>query len=186
MRDNGRAQYGKFDKFLHWWMVINIVGTLIGSYGMSSMPEEAKAAEYWDHGLSVTTILLVLAIRVAWRLKEGFPSLPKSMGQLSALLAKAVHYGLYLILCAQVSVGVLLASTTQTDFIAGAYGINYTEFDLVPDHWHERLLSFHIALYWTIIAVVSLHTLAALKHHFIDKDNVLRRMLPFAKLKPEN
>ena len=186
MRDNGRAQYGKFDKFLHWWMVVNILGTLIGAYGLSSLPEEMKVAEYGNHGLSVTTILLVLVIRVAWRFREGFPTLPHSMGKAQALLAKAVHYGLYIVLCAQVSVGVMLASTTRTEFIALGYGINYSAFDLVADHWHDTLLSFHISLYWTIVALVTLHTAAALKHHFIDKDDILRRMLPFARLRPEN
>ena len=185
MKDNGKARYGRFDKFLHWWMAANVVATLVGSYGMSALPEEAKAVEYGNHGLSVTTILIVLAVRVAWRLKEGFPSLPKAMPRIQALLAKAVHYGLYLILCAQVSVGVMLASTTQTEFIAVGYGINFTSLDLVDDRWHDRLLGFHIGLYWTIFAVVALHTAAALKHHFIDRDNVLRRMLPFAMLKPE-
>ena len=153
--------------------------TLVFSKGMSSLPDEHRVLEYGDHGLSVTTIAICLVIRTLWRAWTGFPVLPSGMGKAAVIAAKSVHYLLYVVLFAQILVGVFLASTTRLDFVANGYGINYTSFDLVSDGMHDTLLTFHIGLYWTIIALLAVHILAALKHHFVDRDNVLVRILPF-------
>lgn len=174
-----KTGYGKFDKFIHWLMALNIIATLIFAYGMSDLPEALKPQEYGAHGMSVTTIAICIVIRAIWRAKEGFPPLPASMSDLQKGAAKLVHYLLYILIFAQVSVGVFLASTTKQDFIALGYGINYTSFDLVSDDLYETLLAFHQTIYWSIIVLLALHVIAALKHHFVDKDDVLTRMLPF-------
>lgn len=176
-----KTEYGKFDKFLHWLLALNILATLIFSKGMSELPDELKAAEYGDHGLSVTTILILMVIRTAWRVKEGFPTLPTSMPDIHTLAARATHYGLYICIFAQIGIGILLSSTTTQEFIATGYNINYSSFSLVADDLYETLLALHIGLYWVIVALLAIHVGAALKHHFIDKDDVLNRMLPFRK-----
>jgi cytochrome b561 len=176
-----KEDYDGFDRFLHWLMAINIGLTLVFARGMSHLPDEERVLEYGDHGLSVTTIAICLLIRIPWRARTGFPAMPAGMGDTARLAAKAVHYGLYLVLVAQICVGVFLASTTELEFVANGYGINYTSFDLAPDDLHDTLLSFHEALYWTIIALLAVHILAALKHHFVDRDEVLLRMLPFTR-----
>ena len=83
-----KTGYGKFDKFLHWLMAINVGLTLIFARGMSSLPDDLRVIEYGDHGMSVTTIAICLAIRIAWRAKEGFPPLPDSMGDAARMAAK--------------------------------------------------------------------------------------------------
>ncbi|MFK8020474.1 MAG: cytochrome b [Pseudomonadales bacterium] len=184
MKANSRQnfQYGWFDKFLHWLIALNITATLIFSKGMSTLTDTEKLVEYGDHGMSVTTILICMIIRVIWRATHGFPQLPLSMSALQKLAAKLVHYLLYVVVFAQISVGLFLSSTTKQDFVATGYGINYTSLDLAPDDLHDFLLGIHINLYWVIIALIAVHVGAALKHHFIDKDQVLRRMLPGATL----
>ncbi|MBT4520784.1 MAG: cytochrome b [Halieaceae bacterium] len=181
MAENTKTDYGKFDKFIHWLMALNIILTLIFARGMSELPFPERLHEYGDHGLSVTTIMICLIIRAGWRIKEGFAVLPPSMTDLQVKAAKAVHYGLYGALFAQVAVGVFLASTTEKAFVAKGYNIDYSSFNLAPDSMYETLLSFHQTIYWSIIALLVLHIGAALKHHFVDRDNVLRRMLPFVK-----
>jgi cytochrome b561 len=176
-----KPDYGKFDRFIHWLMAINIGLTLVFARGMSSLPDEAKLVEYGEHGASVTTIAICLLVRVAWRWYSGFPVLPADMSELAVKWAKAMHYGLYVVLASQVLVGILLASTTKLEFVANGYGINYSALQLAPDSLYELLLSFHIGLYWTIVALLAVHILAALKHHFIDRDAVLLRMLPFTQ-----
>ncbi len=176
-----QKHYGAVDKFIHWLMAINITATLVFSYGMSSLSQAEKQVEYGDHGLSVTTILVCLVFRIIWRITHGFAELPRSMTALQSLLARLAHYVIYLLLIAQVLTGIALASTTSTDFVASGYGINYTQFDLLPDSYHDLLLSTHIFLYWAIATVLILHVLAALKHHFVDRDEVLKSMLPGRK-----
>jgi cytochrome b561 len=176
-----KTTYGKFDKFIHWFMALNIFATLIFSKGMSELTDEQKLVEYGDHGLSVTTIALCLFVRILWRARVGFPQLPDGMNPLAKMAAKLVHYGLYVLLLMQISIGILLASTTSQDFIAKGYGINYTSFNLVPKDMYEPLLLAHITIYWVIVAMLAVHIGAALKHHFVDKDRVLTRMLPWGR-----
>ena len=89
------STYGKFDKFIHWLMALNIFATLIFSDGMSDLPEALKPEEYGGHGASVTTIAICLVIRAIWRARQGFPPLPATMSDLQKSAAKAVHYLLY-------------------------------------------------------------------------------------------
>ncbi|MEH6571499.1 MAG: cytochrome b [Halioglobus sp.] len=183
---NKKSSYGKFDKFLHWFMALNIFATLIFSKGMSTLPDEQKLVEYGDHGLSVTTIAICLLIRIFWRAREGFPSLPATMSELQKFLAKLVHYGLYSVFIAQICIGVFLASTTKQDFIAKGYNINYSSFNLVSDSLYDNLIFAHITGYWIIVVLLVAHIGAAIKHHLIDKDGVLTRMLPFTRAKEDS
>ncbi|MES9968528.1 MAG: cytochrome b/b6 domain-containing protein [Candidatus Thiodiazotropha sp.] len=176
-----RMSYGKFDKFIHWLMAVNIGATLYFAYGISELTNDLKLAEYGDHGLSVTTIAICLVIRTLWRAYEGFPALPASMSQIQKLAAKAMHYFLYICLCCQIVVGILLASTTEQDFIATGYNIDYSSFNLVSKELYQPLLLIHKSVYWLILALLAIHITAAFKHHFFDKDEVLIRMLPFMK-----
>ena len=174
-------QYGKVDRFLHWLIALNIFGTLIFSYGMSALPDEQKVVEYGNHGLSVTSIFIFMSIRLVWRIYKGFPLLPDNMSDLQKFAAKCVHYFLYIAIFCQIIIGILLASTTNEDFIAMGYGINYSAFDLLSDGWYEQMLVLHKTGYWVIVTLIAVHILAALKHHFVDKDDVLHNMLPFRK-----
>lgn len=178
---NDKTTYGRFDKFIHWFMAFNIFATLVFSRGMSELSEEHKLLEYGDHGLSVTTIALCLIVRILWRARVGFPRLPEGMSQWEQVTAKLMHYGLYILLLTQISVGIFLASTTTQDFIAKGYGINYTRFGLAPKDMYETLLFVHITIYWLIVAMLAVHIAAAFKHHFINKDKVLTRMLPWGR-----
>ena len=170
--------YGRVDKFLHWLIALNITATLFAAFGLSELDALHKLEEYGDHGASVTTILICMTLRLLWRLKNGFPPLPGSMSDMQKLLAKFMHYGLYVVIFSQLMIGILLASTTEQDFIAKGYNINYSAFDLLANANYELILSLHITLYWVIVAMLVAHIGAALKHHFIDKDAVLKGMLP--------
>ena len=174
-------KYGKVDRFLHWLIAINIFATLIFSYGMSSLPDAQKASEYSDHGMSVTTIFMLMTVRLIWRLSKGFPAHPVTMSALQSIAAKIVHYSLYMAIFAQIFIGAFLASTTRVDFVARGYGVNYSGFNLLPDDLYDTLLLAHKSGYWIIVSLVTVHILAALKHHFVDKDDVLNEMLPFRR-----
>lgn len=171
--------YGRVHKLLHWLLAINIGATLIFSIGMASLPDAAKAVEYGQHGLSVTTIFILMLIRVVWRLLNPPPPFPEEMPRMHQLAAHTMHLALYVLIFAQIAVGILLASTTTVPFVADLYSIDYTSFGLAAANNHATLLLLHDIGAITIGSFVILHILAALKHHFVDKDIVLKRMLPF-------
>ena len=80
--------YGRVDKFLHWWVVLNLGATLIASRGMSELPAAERVHEYGDHGLSVTTLFIAMTFRLFWRLKHSFPPLPVTMKPWEKMSAK--------------------------------------------------------------------------------------------------
>lgn len=173
--------YGKVDKFLHWFVVLNLGATLVFSKGMSDLPAADRAVLYSDHGLSVTTLLIVMVIRLIWRIGHGFPPLPNTMSGFEKLAAKLVHKGIYVLIFAQIGVGFFLASTVDVDMVPKLYGVNYTEFGLAGAEHNALLLGTHKLIYWLIVAVIGLHVAAALKHALLYRDGVLKRMLPFTK-----
>ena len=178
--------YGKVHKLLHWLLAINISATLIFSIGMASLTDAEKAVEYGQHGVSVTTIFVLMLIRTIWRLFNPPPALPEAMPKTHQLLAHGMHLALYVLIFAQIAVGILLASATAVPFVADLYAINYSAFGLATADDHAMLLLLHDIGAAIIGCFVVIHILAALKHHFVDKDVVLKRMLPFAKLEPNN
>lgn len=174
--------YGKVAKTLHWLLALNIGATLIFSYGLSDLTDELKAVEYGNHAVSVTTIFILMVIRTGWRFMNPPPPIPMA-DSWQKRAAEIVHIAFYVLIFAQICLGVLLSSTTSVEFATVQYGINYTSWALIDDSYHDLLLTAHKAGFFLIAGLVLVHLFAALKHHFIDRDNVLRRMLPFARLK---
>jgi len=177
-----KTQSGKVHKTLHWLIALNIGATLIFSYGMSDLSNELKAVEYGNHAVSVTTIFILMVIRIIWRLVNPPPPVPMQEGW-QKRAAGVAHIALYVLVFLQIGFGMLLASTTEVTFATEQYGINYTAWALVPTDYHDTLLIAHKTVYFLLVSLIVLHIAAAFKHHFIDRDNVLRRMLPFAKIK---
>ena len=176
-----RTRYNWFDKLLHWLIVLNLGLTLIFARGMPDLPLAERVQEYGDHGLSVTTLLILMTIRLIWRLTHPAPPLPEDMKPWEKLSAKIVHWGLYVLVFTQIGIGILLASTTDADFVARGYGINYTAFGLMPESANDLMLTLHNIVYWSIVSFIAIHILAALKHAIVDRDRVLQRMLPFTR-----
>ncbi len=174
-------KYGKVYKTLHWLLALNIGLTMIFSFGMSDLPDSEKLLEFPRHAVSVTTIFILMVIRLLWRLVNPPPPLPMA-DNWQRKVAELAHWAFYVLIFLQIGLGVMLASTTSVEFQTPEYGINYTQWDLISDSWHAQLLLAHKTCYGLLVTLVIVHILAAHKHHFIDRDTVLRRMLPFAKV----
>eukprot|EP00435_Cladocopium_sp_Y103_P078176 s1_g1915.t1 len=173
--------YGRVDKILHWLIAFNIGATLIFSPGMASLTDQEKLIQYGDHATSVTSILVLMVIRLVWRLTHPAPDLPNTMRPWEKLTAKGTHIALYALIFFQIGVGILLASTTNVEFQVAPLNLNYTSWQLVSQDFHGVLLLAHDIGAAIIAGLIGLHIAAALKHHFWDKDDVLKRMLPFAR-----
>src|SRR4029077_3084653 len=121
---------------------------------------------------------MLAVVRLSWRLANPTPALPSTLKPYERFLANFTHATLYVLIFAMPITGWLMSS---------ARGFPVSWFNLVqlPDllannrPLYEAMLKTHAALALLLGAVASLHFLAALKHHFVLKDTVLRRMLPF-------
>lgn len=175
------ASYTRTAKSLHWVMALMFFGVIaLGFYmtGLPFSPDKLKLYS-WHKWAGVTIFLLALA-RIAWRVIHRPPALPASMPKLMQLAAHAGHHMLYLLMFAIPLSGWLMSS---------AKGFQTVWFGVLPipdliskdKPTGDVLALVHESLNFLLIAVLAGHIGAALKHHFIDKDDVLTRMLPAGK-----
>lgn len=175
-------RYHPLSKLLHWLMAVLILVAFGIGLAMADAPLSPKVlAQFSYHKWIGITVLALVALRLLWRLLKGVPAMPDSMKPWEKLAAHLGHLGLYLLMIGVPLVGWLMSS---------AKGVPVVYFKLVrlpdligPDKaLGEQLAEVHETLAWLMVALIVVHVLAALKHHFVNRDTVLRRMLPFAKV----
>jgi cytochrome b561 len=127
--------------------------------------------------------LFLMAVRLGWRLSQPVPPLPDTMSAAERLLARFTHWGFYALLIAMPVAGLIMISASS--FPIGEVFWLFPFPDLVENdqQLYETAREVHEILGWAILGVLGLHVAGALKHHFIERDNVLLRMLPGARLR---
>ena len=165
-------------KWLHWLIAFMVIGLLgVGLYMTDMRVSPQKIKLYMTHKSVGLTVLMLMLLRVAYRLKNPPPELPEGIPGWQKAASHISHGLLYLLLLAMPISGWLMNG-------ASGFPMKYFGLVRVPDllvRNQESLALFkaaHFYIAWTLVAVIAVHVLAALKHHFIDRDNVLRRMLP--------
>lgn len=163
---------------LHWLIAVLVfAGWGLGAY-MNELPASPEKLQYysWHKWIGVTIFLLAL-LRAAWRLAHVPPPLPATTAPWQARAARASHLLFYALLLVLPLSGWLMSS-------AKGYQTVYFGVLPLPDlldkntELGEALAEVHELLGWLLAGLVALHVAAALKHHFVDRDGVLRRMLP--------
>ena len=171
-------QYTATAKSLHWLMAVMLFGLLALGLYMTNLPfSPEKLKLYSWHKWAGVTVFLLLLFRLLWRIKNPPPPLPESMPKALQLVAHAGHFGLYALMFAIPLSGWLMSS---------AKGFQTVYFGVLPipdlieknKELGHLLAEVHETLSWLFIILLVGHIAAALKHHFIDKDDILIRMLP--------
>lgn len=179
--DRAHAGYSATAISLHWLVVLLIFSTWpLGLY-MVDLPLSPQKLKFfsWHKWIGVTIFLCAVA-RLFWRLTHPVPAPPGTSPRWERRAAAVSHALLYgLILVIPIS-GWLYSSATGVPVVY--LGLLQLP-DLVDkDKELAALLKFtHAFLNATLFALVCMHVAAALKHHFLDRDEVLSRMLPFVK-----
>ena len=163
---------------LHWLIAILIVAAFALGTVMTDMRISPTKLQYYSyHKWLGVTVLALVAIRLLARLFSTAPAYPDTMGNWQKKVANATHILLYVLMFAVPLSGYFYTS-------AAGYPVVYLGmFELPtiigPDpELKHSLKELHELLTNVILALVSLHVLAALKHQFVDKDGILRRMVP--------
>jgi cytochrome b561 len=156
---------------------ILIILMLIMGNIFNEFPKDLRPNVYMVHKATGILILALVAGRIFWRIINVQPKLPAGTSKLIHLGASAGHIALYILMIAMPLSGWL--------FMTGKYPLTfYGLFDVPmltsPEDKDIRKLAreLHEPLANILIAIISVHVLAALYHHRILKDNVLTRMLP--------
>lgn len=172
---NTANRYGLVAKLLHWVMAILLIGLLaLGIYMVPLPISYQKLKLYgWHKEYGLLALGLVIA-RVIWRLLNAVPEL--SIPWWEKLAARIVHWAFYFFMFAMPLTGWLV--TSAAGLPASFFGWFVLPNLIAPNQeWLVIFEGLHQWLGYGLIAVIVLHTSAALKHHFINKDNILKRML---------
>lgn len=179
---NDESRYGAVAQLFHWTIVaLIIVQFILANRGHDLPLGPAKIAVLAQHKSFGITILGLMLLRLVWRWLNPVPVEPLDIPQWQRIAARISHIALYALLLITPVVGWFMSSARN--FPVSWFGLVTLPDFIAPDKpTYDFLHETHELLAQTIFWLALLHIAAALKHHFIDKDNVLRRMLP-VKLK---
>ena len=177
---NANAAYGGPAKAFHWVIAALLLFQIPLAFYMEDQPlGPDKLGNYATHKSIGLLIFTVTALRLAWRLTHRAPGLPAWMPGWQRIAARTTHVLLYALMFLMPVTGLLRSQAANfpvTVFgwftVPTIVGVN-EEFSQGMHEAHELQGSI-------LLALISAHALAALYHHFVRRDGVLRSMLPAA------
>ncbi len=176
LRDS-RQTWGSVSIALHWASAAILLATLgigLGFESLERTPLEA-AARFLHISLGLT-VLALTALRLLWRLASPMPAPEAGMPRWQSLAARTVQLGLLALIVALPLSGWMMLSVAGKPI--GWFGLVTLPPLVAPDPTLRHLTKeVHELLAYAVLVLVSVHALAALKHHLIDRDGTLRRML---------
>jgi cytochrome b561 len=177
---NTATRYGWPAILLHWLIALIFIGQFALGFVMVRLTSQRTAFELIQLHKSFGFLLLGLVIlRIAWRLGNAAPALPRSVGAFERRTAPLAHFALYAFQLALPLSGWALVSVSMLDIPSMPF--NLFVMPNLPLAESDMAESFWTAMHWYLayagIGLVALHALAALRHHFWLKDAVLTRMI---------
>ncbi len=175
---NVQASWNGIVKFLHWLIALLIftqfaLGWLAATWRLS--PTKLNLF-VWHKSIGILVLALVV-FRLLWRLATSAPPLPVSMPAWERAVARASHVLLYVVMFAMPLTGWVINSASGVPFKI-FWWIPLPSIIAVDRHVAHVAAQVHSSLGILLAVILVVHIGAALRHHFIQRDNVLIRMLP--------
>lgn len=176
MIKNSRTSYGWPTIAIHWLSALVVVAMFAAGWWMVELDYYStwyKTAPFYHKSVGILLVMVTL-FRLAWRLSQFSPHKLGLKWEQQA--AKITHIVLYLLIFALFCSGYLISTADER-------GIDVFNWFTLPSFGElfnaqaDLAGIVHQWLAYTLIGLASLHALAALKHHFVDKDQTLSRML---------
>jgi cytochrome b561/polyisoprenoid-binding protein YceI len=181
--NNSELRYGWIAMLLHWGMAIAIIAMLAVGIYMEDLPFGPQKLALIGWHKATGMLLLALAVaRLLWRVVSVVPSHPSSMAPLQRKAADAAHWALYGLMIAIPLSGYLLSTAAGFPVALYNWGITLPLLFAPSKEAQELFGEAHELMAWGLLVLIHLHVLAALYHHAMLKDGVLRRMLPLKML----
>jgi cytochrome b561 len=180
---NTKSSWGSLSKTLHWLVVLLIITQWAIAQRADSLPLGLAKLEAlaWHKSVGITVLMLAV-IRLLWRWMNPVPDLTAETQAWERVLAKLSHLLLYGLIFALPISGWLMSSAKN-------YPVSWFKLFQLPDlvkpgeQLFQQMRDLHHLLFGVLVVVALLHIAGALKHHFIDRNEVLRRMLPFTRIR---
>ena len=179
-----KLRYDGFAKLLHWLIALAVIILIcVGWYMADLRPSPDKIRLYVTHKSLGLTVLALMTIRALWRLSHQPPPLPQTIPAWQRSASMFSHLLLYVMLFMMPLSGWLMNSASG--FPAKWFGLFKVPNLIARDSSALELWQdVHFYSAWILMTLIFVHIAAALKHHFIDRDSVLLRMLPFNRRAP--
>lgn len=178
---NTTSRWGLPAILFHWVTAVTVIGLFILGWWMVDL---GYYHEWYHEAPSIHKSVGILlfawvAARLAWRLVNPVPHAAAGVKAWEETAAGIAHWTLYLLLFITMSSGYLVPTAAGDPVsIFGLFEVPalYTGIE----NQEDLMGDIHRVSAWAIVAIASLHAAGALKHHFIDKDSTLKRMLGLA------
>lgn len=167
--------YSLISKIIHWITALIILGLLCVGLYMSSLDYSADKIKLYNLHKSFGLLVLMLAcVRVAWHFIKKKPAPLKTHKKWESILSHAAHGFLYFAMFALPLNGWLMSSAG--DFPITFFGIDVPYITSKNEALFQTSREIHERLAFILMCVIGLHAAGAIKHHFIDRDETLKRM----------
>ncbi|MEL6875152.1 MAG: cytochrome b [Pseudomonadota bacterium] len=174
----GSTHYTGVAKTLHWLIALIIITMLIFGQGFESSEGDDLAFSLTGHSSLGLTVIGLIILRILWRIGHAPPPLPETVVGAQRLAAKLSHLLLYALMIYVPATGLYTAAAHAMPVMPyGAFDVRQTLSFLGADDFEGRRFLHELGT-WLLIALLAVHVSAAFLHQFVQKDGVLRRMLP--------
>ena len=176
-----RNRYSIVSLILHWL----IAALVVTQVALITVYESTESRDFVNAHKSVgLTILVLTLVRLGWRIANPAIPLPDTMRRWEKWLARATHVLFYAFLIGMPLVGWAASSAAGRD----VQWFGLFPWPLLPiaggREMAGQLMDMHELAAKALYVLIALHVAGALKHHFIDRDNVLHRMVPWIPRRP--
>ena len=167
---------------LHWLIALSIIAMIPLGFFMGDLPMSIRFDAYALHKSIGITVLALSIFRLIWRLMNPPPALPLTMSASEKFLAQSAHWFLYFLIVAMPLSGWLMVSAAPK-YPTVYFWTGEVPFIPMPPDIDAKATARFFAIYhqrfaYGALFLIIVHVGAALKHHFINRDTVLLRMLP--------
>jgi len=179
---NTKNSYGLVAIAMHWIIALLIIGLFIMGIWMRELgyydPWYHRAPEL--HKSFGLLVFFLLIFRYLWRQYDPLPEPSSNLARWEKVTSRIAHASLYLLALLVIGSGYLMATADNV-------GVTFFGWFNTPvivnsfNHQEDIAGEIHKIIAWIMMALVLLHSLAALKHHFLDKDVTLSRMLGISR-----
>ena len=180
MLKNSQSHYGVVSISLHWLVALTVFGLFGVGFWMvdlSYYSQWYRIAPHWHKSIGILLFVIML-VRLLWRIVSPPPAPLRQHSRWEQGGAKAVQFAMYLAVFTLAVSGYLI-STEDGRAIAVFDWFDVPSLGALFDRQADIAGLIHEYTAYSLIALALLHAIAALKHHFIDKDATLRRMFGY-------
>ena len=170
------TEYSSASKWFHWLIAVVVISLLSLSFFLKDLPDKYIGTAFLIHKSLGLTVLFLAMLRIIWIVRCGRPSLPNGMPFWERVFSRVVQLSFYFLLIIMPLSGWIMSVASK--HIPSFFGLFYLPLPIEPS---KPLATFmdntHVTIAWIFISLIILHVAGALKHHFYNKDDVLRKML---------